>query len=381
MSRSELRVLLLFTRLKNSGAFLWLYELGQAWGKCGVRTAVFYMIGSIDEVDFKPPSELEVRPGVPPGRRFRTAAPLMVWRLLQQVRRCDVLIVNTYGPVKFAGYVAARVLHRQIVGYSQGIVNRHMADHTASRTYSSLNRWCLRHLDAVFCISPQLHNALVEIGVRPSRIVEIRTGIDVEQVRRLASEGEPVVTSGSGETLIVASGRLHPTKRFDRIIIALADLTCAGTKARLVILGADQGEGSRLRELAAEQGVSDLVVFAGPLVNPMPQYRAADVFVHSADYEPIGLVLLESLAVGTPVIAHDSGIGGPALVLDGGRYGELIDMTEASALSDALAAFVDDPSLLRERARQGVAYVRSTFSTDTAADAALLAMQRLCDST
>ena len=56
----------------------------------------------------------------------------------------------------------------------------------------------------------------------------------------------------------------------------------------------------------------------------------ADVFVHAARYESVGLVLLESLCLGTPVIAYDAETGGPRLVLDGGRYGRLLP-TEATA--------------------------------------------------
>jgi glycosyltransferase involved in cell wall biosynthesis len=95
----------------------------------------------------------------------------------------------------------------------------------------------------------------------------------------------------------------------------------------------------------------------------------ADVFVHAARYESVGLVLLESLCLGTPVIAYDAATGGPGLVLDGGRFGRLLP-AEATPrdLADAIEEHLERPEDLRERAKLAEDYLRTDFSVDQAAE-------------
>jgi glycosyltransferase involved in cell wall biosynthesis len=87
---------------------------------------------------------------------------------------------------------------------------------------------------------------------------------------------------------------------------------------------------------------------------PYKTIAAADLFVLSSRTEGLPLTVLEALAVGAPVIATRCGTG-PDLLLDGGRYGELVPPGDLDALADAVERHLRDPGPLRQRATDGPA--------------------------
>jgi glycosyltransferase involved in cell wall biosynthesis len=76
-----------------------------------------------------------------------------------------------------------------------------------------------------------------------------------------------------------------------------------------------------------------------------PWLAAMDVFVHLSDYEPFGMVIVESMAAGTPVVA--SAAGGPSEIITHGVNGLLIDPSEPGELADAVARYLRAPALRR----------------------------------
>ncbi|MGD8709960.1 MAG: glycosyltransferase, partial [Ectothiorhodospiraceae bacterium] len=105
--------------------------------------------------------------------------------------------------------------------------------------------------------------------------------------------------------------------------------------ARLIILG----EGSRRSELeglARRLGIDGAVDMPGFVRNPAAHVRRANVFALSSAWEGFGNVLVEALAVGTPVVSTDCR-SGPSEILDSGRYGDLVPVGDSAALARALA--------------------------------------------
>jgi glycosyltransferase involved in cell wall biosynthesis len=159
--------------------------------------------------------------------------------------------------------------------------------------------------------------------------------------------GEPPV--------ILAAGRLHPQKDFATLIRAFARLR-AERPARLVILGADSSGDSAyvadLKALPARFGVAKDVDLAGFAPNPHAYMSRAAAFVLSSVHEGLGIVLIEALACGTPVVSTDCP-SGPREILDHGRFGPLVPVGDDAALAAAIGSALDDPlpaELLRSRA-------------------------------
>lgn len=153
---------------------------------------------------------------------------------------------------------------------------------------------------------------------------------------------------GERVPVVVYAGRLEAEKDVSNLLQAVECLV-RNREIRLVILG----EGRLRPELEAERarlGLDDCVDMPGWATNPYPYLRAADLVVLSSYWDALPTVLIEALALGTPVVSTACGAG-PVEVLDHGRYGLLVPPREPEALAAAMAQTLDHPlpsSLLRQ---------------------------------
>ncbi|PWV62523.1 glycosyltransferase [Plasticicumulans acidivorans] len=144
-----------------------------------------------------------------------------------------------------------------------------------------------------------------------------------------------------GPAVILGVGRLEPQKDFPTLLDAFARLRAQGADYRLLILG----EGKLRAELQAQidrLGLQAQVALPGFAVNPYPYMAQARLLVMSSAWEGLGNVLVEALALGTPVVSTDCP-DGPAEILEGGRYGRLVPVGDAGALATAMAATLAAP--------------------------------------
>ncbi|MGE5155723.1 MAG: glycosyltransferase [Bdellovibrio bacteriovorus] len=151
--------------------------------------------------------------------------------------------------------------------------------------------------------------------------------------------------------LILSAGELCRRKGFDTLIRAFARVR-AHRPCRLMILGRG-GARDGLLELAGELGVGADLALPGYAPDPYGYMAHADLFAFSSRWEGLGFVLIEALAVGTPVVSTDCP-SGPREILQDGRYGRLVPVDDAAALAEALIATLEHPlppESLREAAR------------------------------
>jgi glycosyltransferase involved in cell wall biosynthesis len=133
---------------------------------------------------------------------------------------------------------------------------------------------------------------------------------------------------------ILAVGRLTKIKGFDVLLQAFAKLIQRRElDLHLLILGEGE-ERPRLEELAKRLGVSNRVFMPGFQENPYPYFVRAEVFVLSSRWEGLGMVLVEAMALGLPVIATDCPYG-PRELTEEGQYGVLVPPNNATALAEA----------------------------------------------
>ncbi|BAS59102.1 group 1 glycosyl transferase [Leptolyngbya boryana NIES-2135] len=141
--------------------------------------------------------------------------------------------------------------------------------------------------------------------------------------------------------VVLAVGRLYPQKDFSTLIHAFAQVRRI-RPARLVILG-DGPERERLTTLVEELGLTEDVALLGFVQNPYAYMAKAAVFVLSSAWEGLGNVLVEALAVGTPVVSTNCE-SGPAEILAQGKYGVLTPVGDDSAIASAIIQTLSSPA-------------------------------------
>jgi len=125
----------------------------------------------------------------------------------------------------------------------------------------------------------------------------------------------------------------------------------------LSVIGEDWGGVASLRSLARVLGVEGQVMLRGPLPRNevLRAYGSSDALVLPSLFEPFGIVLLEAMAAGLPVVA--SRVGGIVDVVEDGKTGLLVPPRNPQALADAIGRLVSDPPLRRRMGDAGRAKV------------------------
>ncbi len=168
-----------------------------------------------------------------------------------------------------------------------------------------------------------------------ARIQTLYNRIDVEALQALQvskDEARDALGLSPDEWVVGNVGRLHPDKDQATLLkgfaLALAQLPA---ESRLAILGSGRLE-QDLKELARELGIADKVLFLGQVPDARRYFRAFDVFALSSDHEPFGMVLLEAMAAGVPLLA--TACGGAKEVVEG--VGILFPFGDAEHLAQGL---------------------------------------------
>ena len=207
----------------------------------------------------------------------------------------------------------------------------------------------LKRVDAAICVSAGVREALAE--AHPAvRSFEV-TNFSWLHHRR-------VKTRPASPPVFGALGRLHEVKGFDILLRSAARLRDQGVDFRLRIAG-DGPELGALRALRSELGLNSRVEFCGWLSNTADFLSGLDLFVVPSRAEAFGLVVVEAMAAGVPVVASD--IKGPRDILKGGRFGRLARSEDDEALASAIAATAADWGKTLSVARQAQDHALSSF--------------------
>ena len=196
-------------------------------------------------------------------------------------------------------------------------------------------------------------------GADPGRIAVIPCGVDTE----LFTPGDQAAARATlgldaGPQLLYV-GRLAPIKGLETLLDGMARLHAAGSPAHLTIVGGDadeplDGHEAELRSRLARLALGDAVTFVGaqPQERLRTWYVAADATVLPSYYESFGMVALEAMACGSPVVA--SRVGGLQTTVRHGVTGLLVPDHDPVSLAEALTRLLGDADLRWRLGREGV---------------------------
>jgi len=200
----------------------------------------------------------------------------------------------------------------------------------------------------------------------PSKVVIIPPGVDPERFKPInKKEAKKRVGIPCGDTNILFAGRIEPLKGIDTMLLAmsliqqnypeLVNNTC------MAIIGGDpwaddlDEEMARLQKLRSDLDIHDLVTFLGAKDQTiLPNYyAAAEIVVMPSHYESFGMVALEAMAMGTPVIASE--VGGLAYLVQDGFNGFHVPSRDPEALAERIYELLTNKAcrqLLGQQARE-----------------------------
>lgn len=196
-------------------------------------------------------------------------------------------------------------------------------------------------------------------GLPAERIVVIRNPVITPRLAEQAADPVPHPwLADKAVPVIIGMGRLTKQKDFPTLVRAFAALQ-SELPSRLIILGEGRDRAA-LEVLARELDVQDNVHLAGFQSNPYAWLARADLFVLSSAWEGSPNALTEALALGLPSVSTDCP-SGPREILDGGRYGPLIPVGDAAAMTQAMRETLRNP-LPADRLRAAVDEYRAETS-------------------
>jgi len=227
--------------------------------------------------------------------------------------------------------------------------------------YRPFLRRFLKRADRIIVAAPQHIKSSAYLGGFEDKCEVVPFGIDTsvldlsDDVRRKVER----IRAEHGLNIVLFVGRLIYYKGAEHLIRAMKDVD-----GKLLIVGEGPLE-SQLHSLAAELGIEDKVAFLGRIPDPdMPAYyHSCDVFVlpSIARSEAFGIVQLEAMACGKPVINTDLPTGVPWVSRDG-ETGITVPVADPAALSGAINKLLNDPNLRQEYGANARRRVEEHFS-------------------
>ncbi|MFP4561162.1 MAG: glycosyltransferase [Thiohalorhabdus sp.] len=211
-------------------------------------------------------------------------------------------------------------------------------------------------------------------GVDPAKVAVVPAGVDTEAYR---PTGDPAALRkrlglAEDERLVFTTGRLDPRKGYELLLDAIPEATRRlaerGIRARFLLPagGEELDDNERavratMEERIARHGLADRVILFPHLSfdELLAHYTAADLFVLPSPYEPFGLVAVEAMACGTPVLATRN--GGPPEIIDPGQEGDLVDPSDAEEFGRALGELLGDGQRLARMGEQARRKAREVF--------------------
>jgi glycosyltransferase involved in cell wall biosynthesis len=208
----------------------------------------------------------------------------------------------------------------------------------------------LRTADRVIAVSPHVADQAIQLGASAERVRVIRSGVDTERFRprdRLAARQR--LQLERDRPLVLFVGNLEPRKQLHVLLRALPRLRAAVPRILLAVIGSGASAGQDdqtavVNRLADELGLRQAVRFLGSVAADelLAWYAAADVLALPSSSEAQGIVALEAMASGLPVVA--SAVGGLLGTIEDGRTGYLVPAGDAAALADRLSVLLADPA-------------------------------------
>lgn len=282
--------------------------------------------------------------------------PALPFRLARE--KADLIVLHEPNPMALLAYFLARPAGKLVVWFHSEVIRPSWRYRLFYRPFLE---YALARASRIIVASPTLAASAPALRAWQSKCVVIPYGIDVEDTASETAGRAEAIRAAEKRAIILFVGRLVGYKGVDVLIESMQGIT-----ATAFIVG--EGPERRTLEQQAEAlGVADRVRFLGEVSTGElgALYRACDLFVLPSvtRQEAFGIVQIEAMASGKPVVSTDLGTG-VAWVNQHGETGIVVPPRDARALHEAIAQLVSDPARRSTLGAAGARRARSAFTID-----------------
>ncbi|RMG72474.1 MAG: glycosyltransferase [Chloroflexi bacterium] len=330
-------VALFLPSLRGGGAERVMLRLAEGFAEYGLAVDLV-LVQYIGEYTDQVPSVVRVVNLKSP--RVMNSLPLLVKYLCQVRPRAMISAMSHVNIVAILALKMARVNTTLVVTEHNHLTTsiKHNI-YQRARFIPSLMRILYPWAEHIVAISEEMKRDLQTIISTPIEV--IYNPVITQDVFREARK-VPTLSyfGGEGFPLILAAGRLTYQKDFETLIRSFS-IVRRKFRARLVIIG-EGDDRNKLESLVADLGLKNDVLLPGFIKNPYALMAKATAFVLSSRWEGLPTVLIEALALGTPIVSTDCP-SGPREVLRNGDFGLLVPVGDPQAMATAILTVLDAP--------------------------------------
>lgn len=268
----------------------------------------------------------------------------------------DIIHAHYAIPHSLCAYLAREMVGRDRVKI---ITTLHGTDITLvgnDPSFREITTFSIRESDAVTAVSRSLQKETADIFTADKKVEVIHNFIDTRLYTPKVKDGRPP----KKEKVLLHISNFRPVKRVADVIRIFQKVQ-EETPARLVMVG-DGSERFGAADLVMDMGLKKKVFFLGNQDDVLPILREADVFVLPSEKESFGLVALEAMACGVPVVA--SHIGGIPEVVEDGVTGFLYPVGDIEAMAGGCLALCRDEGLHADFSRQARQRAEGRFDSE-----------------
>jgi glycosyltransferase involved in cell wall biosynthesis len=279
--------------------------------------------------------------------------------LTNAIRQCPADLVHIHVPNPGAAFAFLRSGHRG------KLVVTHHADTLGRKALRRLSDPFVRQVmdcaDAIIVTSSRYLRSSEELNPFVEKCQVIPLGI--EPVSASVNSDPVELRDVSGDPLILAIGRLVPYKGFDVLIRAMKHVN-----ATLLLIGSGP-EARELEMLASREGVQEKIRMLGRVVDLQPYFQMASIFVlpSTTRAEAFGMVQIEAMAAGLPVINTDIDSGVPEVSVHG-ETGLTVEPSNSDALAEAIQFLLNEDELRKKLGKAAMAKVHKEYTADLMAE-------------
>jgi glycosyltransferase involved in cell wall biosynthesis len=286
----------------------------------------------------------------------------IAWKVSRLVRKLGISHVLCYTVPDLQAALLARSLVRFRLSWrSQAEITVQLPQGAKDQALNQLVRKCRNHVDWIITTTERDAELLLDNGAPAERVRTIYLGVE-----DCNFDAHPVAAGERRPLRVVISGRLVPDKRHRLFLQVFAQVAADFPDAEAWVVGGGAPEYlAELEQEADRLSIRGRTKFWGHCPDAIKLVKQCDVAVLCSEREPFGLVVIEAMAAGIPVIASD--VQGPREILRNGETGYLIGPSDPSAYAAALAALLANADLRRRIGEAGreVASARFRVRTNT----------------